>query len=72
MTSPTLYVDVHILQDLPPPNINRDGQWQRPAQAVYVGVSASVCRRKHGSGQCGSSSSRRPVERGHRRSHPVA
>lgn len=38
MTSPTLYVDVHILQDLPPSNINRDDNGT-PKQAVYGGVS---------------------------------
>ncbi|MBM6404833.1 type I-E CRISPR-associated protein Cas7/Cse4/CasC [Phycicoccus sp. CSK15P-2] len=36
MTTP-LYIDVHILQDLPPSNINRDDNGT-PKQAVYGGV----------------------------------
>lgn len=37
MTTKNLYVDVHILQDLPPSNINRDDNGT-PKQAVYGGV----------------------------------
>lgn len=36
MTSPT-YIDIHILQDLPPSNINRDDNGT-PKQAVYGGA----------------------------------
>lgn len=37
MTAKNLYVDVHILQDLPPSNINRDDNGT-PKQAVYGGA----------------------------------
>lgn len=37
MTEPTLFVEVHILQSLPPSNINRDDSGT-PKQALYGGV----------------------------------
>ncbi|MEU4153020.1 type I-E CRISPR-associated protein Cas7/Cse4/CasC [Streptomyces sp. NPDC026659] len=37
MTEPTLFVEVHILQSLPPSNINRDDSGT-PKQAVYGGA----------------------------------
>lgn len=40
MTSPALYVDVHILQTVPPSNLNRDDAGS-PKQAIYGGVRRS-------------------------------
>ncbi|HEY8984066.1 MAG TPA: type I-E CRISPR-associated protein Cas7/Cse4/CasC, partial [Streptomyces sp.] len=37
MTRPTLFVEVHILQSLPPSNINRDDSGT-PKQALYGGA----------------------------------
>lgn len=37
MTTPNYFVDVHILQDLPPSNINRDDNGT-PKQCTYGGV----------------------------------